>query len=390
MPVRIRVTAAFSVALALVLVGIGAFVHLRLAHALDESIDNGLRARAQDLAAVSGRGLTNSRGLIEPDETLAQVLAADGRVLDATAGLDAPIARPAQRPRFTEVSRVGRLESRVRLLAVPAGGGTVIVGASLGDRDEALHRQLTLLLAGGAAGLVLASLAGYWAIGRALAPVEAMRRRAEHASLTDRLPVTDADDELRRLGETLNAMLDRLQAGVERERRFVDDASHELRTPLTLLRTELELALRGDGDPRAAIASAIEEVDRLSGLADALLALARAGEVQPAEIDARALLDAVAARFPAAIEVDAAGTITADRHLIEQALTSLVDNALRHGRGTVTLTARDHTVTVSDEGEGDIAFDRRGRLGLSIVTAIAEAHGGTATARGATVTLRLP
>src|SRR5439155_15349146 len=113
-------------------------------------------------------------------------------------------------------------------------------------------------------------------------PVEATRRRATEISAAQteqRLPVPPAQDELRRLGDTLNQMLDRLQAAVERERAFVDDASHELRTPLALHRTELELALRYGQDTtelRAAIASAIEEADRLSELAENLLVLARA------------------------------------------------------------------------------------------------------------------
>ena len=109
-----------------------------------------------------------------------------------------------------------------------------------------------------------------------------MRRRAAEISAAEaeqRLPLPPAQDELRRLGETLNRMLDRLQAAVERERAFVDDASHELRTPLALHRTELELALRygaSTDELRRAIASAIEEANRISQLAEDLLVLARA------------------------------------------------------------------------------------------------------------------
>ncbi len=108
-----------------------------------------------------------------------------------------------------------------------------------------------------------------------------MRRATEisAAESEQRLPVPRAHDELRRLGETLNEMLDRLEAALERERAFVDDASHELRTPLALHKRELELALRYGGsreELRAAIASAIEEADRLSELAENLLVIARA------------------------------------------------------------------------------------------------------------------
>ena len=136
------------------------------------------------------------------------------------------------------------------MLAAPVdvGGRTVVavVGSSLGDRDEALGNLARLLLIGGPIALLLASLAGYWMAGAALRPVDAMRRRAAEISASEpgaRLPVPEADDELRRLGETLNAMLGRLEEALERERRFVDDASHELRTPLALHKIELELAL---------------------------------------------------------------------------------------------------------------------------------------------------
>ena len=139
----------------------------------------------------------------------------------------------------------------------------------------------TILLIGGPVALLLASLAGYAVSGTALRPVEAMRRRAAEISAAEpdqRLPLPEANDELRRLGETLNQMLGRLEAALERERTFVDDASHELRTPLAMHKTELELALRYAKTPeemRAAIASAIVEVDRLSALAEDLLVLAR-------------------------------------------------------------------------------------------------------------------
>src|SRR5712691_3776954 len=109
-----------------------------------------------------------------------------------------------------------------------------------------------------------------------------MRRQAAEITAADtgrRLPVPPAEDEIRRLGETLNEMLDRLETALERERRFVADASHELRTPLAMLRTELELALRRErsgAELRAALASAFEETDRLARLAEDLLVLARA------------------------------------------------------------------------------------------------------------------
>ena len=226
-------------------------------------------------------------------------------------------------------------------------------------------------------------------------------------------------------------MLARLQAGVARERRFVADASHELRTPLALLQTELELALRRPRPPEEleqALRSASDEVERLTRLAEDLLVLARADEgrlpLRQSELSSRVLLEAVARRFTTRVasagrrlEVDPGDTdFPGDRLRLEQALGNLVDNALRHGAGTIRLAAvkRDGVVElrVSDEGPGfppaflTRAFDRFTRadeargggasgLGLAIVDAIARAHGGTAAAangdgRGTVVSLTLP
>ena len=227
---------------------------------------------------------------------------------------------------------------------------------------------------------------------------------------------------------TLRPVLARLEAGLERERRFVAEASHELRTPLSLLKAELELALRRPRSPEeqhAALASAAEETDRLVRLAEDLLVLARADEgelrLRREPISTRELLEAVARRFAATgreVEVDApAGlTVSGDRLRLEQALGNLVDNALRYGSGTVRLVARQDdagvVLSVADEGEGfpaaflPHAFERFTRaevgrargaagLGLALVEAIARAHGGRATAGnppggGGVVTLFLP
>ncbi len=164
---------------------------------------------------------------------------------------------------------------------------------ALGDRDEVLASLLGLMLVVGPVALLLAAFAGYRLAGAALRPVESMRREAaEISSETSgrRLPVPEARDEVRRLGETLNEMLERLDEGLLRERRFVADAGHELRTPLALLRTELELALRRPRSPEeleAAIRSATEEVERLIRLAEALLVAGQLGRAGAAARRAR-------------------------------------------------------------------------------------------------------
>jgi len=261
-----------------------------------------------------------------------------------------------------------------------------------------------------------------------------MRRRA--AELTGeaegRLPVPPSHDEIQRLGDTLNAMLGRLQAVLARERSFVSDASHELRTPLAILRTELELALRGHSsrdELEDAVRSAAEETERLNQLADDLLVIARSDQgrlpVRPAEIDAETLLEGVAHRFAArarderrTLRAEPADglTLTADRARLEQALANMVDNALRHGEGDVVLSAAQENgqveLHVRDRGPGfpseflPSAFERFSRadearsrggtgLGLAITSAVAKAHGGEAHASnreegGADVWLVLP
>jgi signal transduction histidine kinase len=311
----------------------------------------------------------------------------------------------------------------------------VLTGTSLDDRNEALGNLRTILLVGGPVALLLASLAGYIVAFGALRPVEAMRRRAAAISAAEpqqRLPLPEAHDELHRLGETLNEMLGRLEVALERERAFVDDASHELRTPLALHKTELELALRyakTEEEWRAAITSAIEEVDRLSALAEDLLVLARSEEGKLAlhlrTVRVSDLLGGVRERFAARIDgsgrslvVEPADglTIDGDPVRLEQALTNLVENAIEHGGGEITIRASraagDLEIHVEDRGPGfppdflDRAFERFSRpdqarggdgtgLGLAIVEAIARAHRGSAHAAnrdgaGADVWIELP
>lgn len=448
LPIRLRVTLAFTAAIALVLAGFGLFLYLRSAEQLDESVDDTLELRSADLAALvpNADGFRVAVQTLDPEDSFAQILAADGEPVFSTAQLgsepvltSAELAAATESPTTLERDEMAAIDGRVRLLATPItvdGEELVAVaGSTLEDRDESLSSLALLLLIGGPAALALSAAAGYWAAGRALSPVERMRREAAQVGSGapgGRLAVPAPDDELRRLGLTLNEMLGRLEGAIERERQFVDDASHELRTPLALHKTELELAQRyaeDEAELRAAIASGIEEVDRLAQLADDLLVVARSGEdglaLNSERLDAAELLDTVATRFGArarnanrSIEVEAGPglTIHGDRLRLEQALTNLVENALRHGAGRVSLAALREGDTVGlhvrDEGVGfdeafrEHAFERftrgdaaRGRggagLGLAIVDAIATAHGGRAVAGstrsgGADVWIGLP
>ena len=406
LPIRVRLTAAFAAATALVLIAAAAFVYLQLRTDLDESIDGALDTRA---AAVAASGA--DAGVVgDPEESFAQIQSRDGRIIEAAGGAREPVEA------VSGDRRVPGIEGTARVLA----RGTIVVGQSLDDRDEVLAGLVAAFAIGGPLAILLASLLGYALAGSAMRPVEAMRRRA--AAGDEQLPLPAAHDEIHRLGETLNALLARLRGSLERERRFVADASHELRTPLAVLKTELEAALR-DPEPHPAIASAIEEVDRLSQLAEDLLVLARSHEgelpVRRETLQVRPLLEGVRDRFVdratragrTILVEDGDFTISADPLRLRQALGNLVDNALRHGAGDVVLRAAADdggvALEISDGGAGfgpdiaDRAFERFARgdvartrggtgLGLAIVRAIAEAHGGRATIEGAMVRVWMP
>lgn len=434
LPIRLRITLLFALAMSVVLVIAGWLVYAHVASDLDRSLDQQLRSRAQDVSALVRRnGSLESTGgtLVERGESFAELIGPKGAVLDSTHPLGstavltpAALTRARARAVFVDVRPLPGLSEATRALALPLVRAdqrlVLVVGATRENRNDTLRSLLNAFLVGGPIALVLASLAAFALAGAALRPIEEMRRRAADisaSSLDDRLPVPDTSDEVARLGQTLNEMLARIGDGLARERRFVADASHELRTPLALLKTELELALRharSREELEAAIRAAAADTERLARLADDLLLLARAEQgrvpLRREQIDVSDLLSTVAGRFRAEaqaqrreLSIDPAEplVVAADRTLLEQALGNMVDNALRHGAGPVTLRADRRNgsaeLHVLDRGAGfppgflGLAFERfsRGRkaggpdgsgLGLAIVETIAEAHDGRAVA----------
>jgi len=445
--IRARLTTAFAAALLLVLAVAGLFVYVRVSSGLTEALDDGLEARVHDveqlLARSGDRPPQLSGGLFEGEEGFAQIITPDGDVVASTRGGEpaidaADIERASSGPVLVDRDVPG-LDAEARVLAEPTttaeGSFVIVAGASTGDRDEALAGIVGAFAIGAPVALLIASGLGYLLATRALAPVESMRRRAAEITLErsgERLPLPSADDEIHRLAETLNRMLDRIEASLARQRVFVADASHELRTPLAVLRAELELADRSErtrGELEAALRSAAEEVDRLSRLADDLLVVARSDRerlpLKPERVDVRELLSRVGKRFGRraaeggrGIVVDVPAGLVAELDVlrIEQAVGNLVDNALRHGGGEVRVSAHSDdglvVVDVADAGPGfpagfeEHAFERFTRaddgrtgggagLGLAIVRAIAAAHGGRATivsseGRSTTVRLAIP
>jgi signal transduction histidine kinase len=290
----------------------------------------------------------------------------------------------------------------------------------------------------GLGALALVSLGLGWLIaGTVLAPIDkigAVARQIQAQNLSRRIALNGPDDELKRLADTFDDMLDRLETAFSAQRKFVADASHELRNPLAIVRTNLDVAL-ADPEPteerlreRAAVLR--RATDRMARLVDDLLALARteAKAVRPVSVDLAAIADEAREEFAALAEtrgvsVESAlerADVLADAEALRRAVANLLDNAVRAApQGTVVRVAsgRDDGwgyIAVSDQGPG-IASDQQARvfdrfarvddgraraeggsgLGLAIVRRIAEANGGdvvldSAPGRGATFTLRVP
>ena len=428
-PIRARLALAFAVAMLVVLSAAALFVYLRVRADLNDSVTASVEARVevldQRLERAGGR-LDSGPEPLDPEESFAQVLSVDGRLLDGTANVGEPALPPEALKRAASGQvvldgDVDGIEGGARIVARPSserpGSVILVAGQSLEDRDETLEQLVVTFAIGGPVAAALAALLGYLLASRGLAPVEAMRRRAAEVSLAGSgvMPLPAAHDEVRRLGETLNEMLSRMRASFERERRFVADAGHELRTPVAVLKAEIEAAIKSgsySAEVGESLHAALDECDHLAQVTEDLLVVARSGtgelplHVEP--VPARALLDDVRRRFgvrrdrsrrPIEAVMDDDFELRADPLRLRQALGNLVDNALRHGSGEITLTARNGAggseLTVADEGPGfppelvGSAFDRFTRgdvtrtrggagLGLAIVKMIAQAHGGDA------------
>jgi two-component system OmpR family sensor kinase len=409
---------------------------------LHAAVDEGLRARLQDIAATARTERPAS--LADP---YAQVLDARGRVVAAsstappTSVLTPTELASAQRGLLLVDRSAAGLPAPARLAAreMPGTNRVVVAGTSLSGLEAATDRLLLSLAIALPVLLLLLAAVLRWAIHASLRPVAALTAQAARISTAgsdDRLPQPPGDDEIAELASTLNAMLDRLRVSFERERAFVDDASHELRTPLAVLRGELELALL-DNDPaqmRRAVEIAQAEAEHLSNLAVDLLVLARqrAGTLvlQPTDADLYAVVRRTLDRLRpvAAAELGVTGErvhAAVDVGRIAQLLTNLVTNAGEAGAHSIEVrvsrTDNSAILDVEDDGPGfpeDLlpsAFDRFTRgdrartrrvaagarstgagLGLPIVAAIVRAHGGQisltndASRGGARVQVRLP
>jgi two-component system, OmpR family, sensor kinase len=332
LPIRQRLTIAFAVSMAAVITGLSAFVYTRTGADLLDTVDAGLRSRAEllvtDLQHHGRAPVDVEPTLIENDEVFAQIAGAAGLIVQSSPQISRWRLLP---PRVIQSLHAPRLYDR----KIPG----------IDNVARVLALGWTLATAGSAA-LALISAGAWLALAGALRPVERMRTQAAAISVTDadrRLRLASGNDEISMLGTTLNQMLDRIQESVDRERRFVDRASHELRTPLAVQRMELDVALAGRQNAdelRAALRGVSEENTHLTRLTEDLLALSRArGGILPIrrlETSLPELLaDARRRNLPRSGKVRMTFTaaqiqVRIDPVWFRQAVDNLIDNAIRH------------------------------------------------------------
>lgn len=424
---RVRLTAVvtFTVGLALALASIA------LVTTLSRSLVGGVKetagAAVDRVAAALERG--DPPGELDRKEAksilVIQVQDSAGRVLRTI---------PALTGRETGEGAEGfrpddELVVASRTVDTPDGGRTVVAISRVGPLTAGIDLVVTSLLVATPLLTVLVALLTWFAVDRALRPVEAIRRRAEvisHSTLAERLPATRSGDEVERLTDTLNEMLDRLDRGARRQREFVSDASHELRTPLAAMRADLEVSLahRGEPDWRAMVRRLLEDHRRLERLTGDLLMLARSDDAGASPLAESVRLDElVAGELRAVTRCDltsdlAPAVVTGVVPELVRLVRNVLDNADRQAteRVEVRLVVDGDQVvlTVDDDGPGvppeqrERVFDRFYRLdssrtragggtglGLAIVRRVAQGHGGdvaihTSPLGGARFEVRLP
>lgn len=434
--VRLRTTVAavLVVGVALLVGAVGLVLATR--YSLTSDVRNAAELRAGEVAAVLEAGTEPGRLAVgDEEEMVIQVLDGAGRVVaasenvegvDAVADLkpggSAEIAAPVDDGRFLAVA-VG---------ADTAGGDlTVLVARSLDPVDESTG-VVTGLLAFGLPVLLLVVAGTTWrVVGRALAPVDAIRREVDEisaAALHRRVPKPPGRDEIARLAATMNRMLDRLETAQARQRRFVSDASHELRSPVAAIRQHAAVALAHPDRGAGLAENVLAEGLRVQRLVEDLLLLARADEHslqlrrRPVDLDDLVFTEARRLRGDGAPELDAsavsAGRVSGEAGSLRRVVRNLVENAARHARSRVSLALTEtdgHVLLrVDDDGPGipvaerERVFERFVRLddarardgggsglGLAIVAELVTAHGGTVTIAdsplgGARVEVRLP
>ena len=386
--VRVRTTVLATAVVAVALAAGGLLLVLLVHRSLVGSLDAAGLARAHDVAALATAGrLQGTVASTGEENSVVQVLDPAGRVIAASSNiigeaalLSAPPAGRRRQVLTLSGLPIADASQSFRVVAEPvslrAGGGWVYVATSLAQIDLATARLAVLLVLGLPVLLLVLAAAIWRAVGRALHPVEQIRASAaaiDGTELGARVPLPQAQDEIARLAQTMNAMLGRIEDATLRQRRFVGDASHELRSPLAALQTELDVALAHPDveRPELVLARMSAQTERMSRLLDGLLFLARADEGaaqarhEPVDLDELVLAEAGRLRAAGAtvtvVGPDAA-RIDGSRGELTRLLRNLGDNAAVYARSTVTLglTVQNQqaVLSVADDGPGVPAADR--------------------------------
>jgi len=451
LPLRIRITAWYFAVLTTGFCVFGVVAYYAMRGSILETVDESLRDQVQGVRELiereSGSG-NLARDLARGEEILAgsdllQVSDPAGNWIyrSKTMARFGPATAPVPRPSITTV-QPGGVPLRVRTTPVTVGGKTYVVQFAypLDDFNEALSRFRRVLLLCSPLLVLLASAAGYWLSRRALGPVDQITRQARSISaqnLSSRLAVPHTGDELERLSETLNGMLERLEQAFRRITQFTADASHELRTPVALLRTRAEIILRrsrSEDEYRETLRQILEDLQRTSVLIEDLMLLARADSgaqalgrsrnnmtesIQEACLEGRELaetkqisLQAVLPQAPVWIDGDPSSLLRLFLILLDNAVKytppqGSITVALHLNNGSAVAEVRDSGIGITAQDLPHI-FERffradpaRSRqtggagLGLAIGKWIAEAHGGTVIAqsepgKGSVFQVRIP
>jgi signal transduction histidine kinase len=418
--VRVRTTLAALAVVGVAMAAGGVALVAVLHGALTQEVRATTRLRATELAADLRSGPAPAALAVggDPEDLLIQVLDGRGQVVASSANVRG--LPPVARLRPGTSATVGVPIDNDPFLAVaaaattPQGRRTVVVARALDTIGEATQIVTTLLAVGLPALLLLVAATTWRVVGRALAPVEAIRREVDEVSaaqLHRRVPDPPGGDEVARLAQTMNRMLDRLQRAHARQRRFVADASHELRSPVASIRQHAEVAMaHPERTSTAELAGTVlAEGLRIQRLVEDLLLLAGADEhglvLRRRQVDLDDLVFEEARRLRQGgglrVEVGAvaAAQVVGDPGGLRRVLRNLGDNAARHASGRVSfaLAERDGAavLAVDDDGPGIPPADRervlerfvrlddaRARdaggsgLGLAIAAEVVAAHGG--------------
>ena len=455
LPLRARITAWYFAVLVVAFALFAWISDLGFRHSIETTVNDASRANLESvqriLVRVAPKGMEevkeelNELGGVWADAALLEVSDADGIMLFQSERFKKPYRTlpPVSKSEITFLTNnLDHLQHRIAMRAAEINGHTFRIRVAVPTEpfDQALDRFRLILQETLPFLVVLASLAGYWLSGRALAPVNAIIETARGVgvqNLSSRLAVPPANDELRRLSETLNAMLARIEASVKRLTQFTADASHDLRTPVALIRTSAELALRRprtDDEYRETLSRILATSEETTHLIENLLTLARADagatELHFRDIDLVPHLEKIAeeACILAAgkgIQVTselAAGPVlvSADPAAIERLLLIVIENAVKYtpsggkievrfsnGAGNARIEIRDSGIGISDKDLPHI-FERfyradqaRSRetggsgLGLAIARWIVDLHGGLIEAQstlgnGSLIRITLP